>query len=136
MSEKMSLYSLGSEMLFTIRSWMYSRCIMDVVLKEHVFIQRWFSTFLLNFMLWIATKILIFYFLHILRGISLFMLFPDRFNLYPICYHSSEKYIMSLFIKLFILRRCDVVYITNVSRILENWEDEGGLWKISTETHK
>lgn len=120
MSEKMSLYSLGSEMLFTIRSWMYSLCIMDIVLKEHVFFKDGSQLFCLILCYELLQKYLFFYFLHILRGISLFMLFPDRFNLYPICYHSSEKYIMSLFIKLFILQRCDVVYKTNVSRILEN----------------
>lgn len=35
-------------MLYETKSWMYSLCVMDVVLKEHAFIQRWFSTFLLT----------------------------------------------------------------------------------------
>ena len=40
--------SLGPGMLFETGSWMYSLCIVDVVLKEYEFIQRWFFTFLLN----------------------------------------------------------------------------------------
>lgn len=70
-----------------------------------------------------------FYFLHILRGISLFILSLDRFNLYPICYHFSEKYY--LFYQ-------DVMHVAKLMS-LEFWKikkEEGRFWKISTEGYK
>lgn len=44
----MHLYSLGTGRLFETRSRVCSFCLMDVVLKEHIFIQSCFSAFSLT----------------------------------------------------------------------------------------